>query len=460
MGECKTCAAFMEGASVNRHNMLKMIQDTHNKVASDLERAAQRMDSKMQALKRKSGWVPIEDAQEAKVMKSEDVKPEGIVVKAEPGVAAPAPEKEVQREEEMSKQQLMTLHGLVAKPREFDGKRHPVFCPHCRKCIEGRNRAKIWQHVSGSEHRSRRFKHEPTIPSSARTALDAELDAVTTGVCSGQCQGLNLSGCFGRCTRLGSDLLASWKEYVIYADLFGASTVNGEARHVYQHLVNEDQWVLRHGKCLNSGMICRNASGESVCRSCMGLGSDQKMLSKVCGLVLDLDIARLLYHHMYSSDRVDEFVANLKEKPNYARRCQVSYDKAIDLSLVDLHKMVKKSWQARNRMNTSMEHFFMLTVKPCIDVEPSCGIKELHLQKALDFMSREPGATPKDLEFIKAIMAGKLSRHPALHGLVVAIATKLDHLERGKSTMRNPKRSLDADTVNLRVGIFYFGYLV
>lgn len=68
---------------------------------------------------------------------------------------------------------------------------------------------------------------------------------------------------------------------------------------------------------------------------------------------------------------------------------------------------------------------------------------QLHLQKALRFLQREPETTAKDLQFIRSMVTGKLARHPALHGMVIAIANKLDNLERNKSSMRNPKRYLE-----------------
>lgn len=113
----------------------------------------------------------------------------------------------------LGKQDLLELHGLKALPHNSHKKKFPVFCPHCDTVIEGRNRAKISQHI---EHRKLwRASQGVEICKPVITDMDAE----SRGIQVGQCGGLRLMSSFGQKTRLGSDLFPVWQIYTQYAFL-------------------------------------------------------------------------------------------------------------------------------------------------------------------------------------------------------------------------------------------------
>ena len=101
-------------------------------------------------------------------------------------------------------------HDLEICQRGAFGKKHPVFCKWCGKHFEGRNRARIWQHVASQDHRARfmkgkaeggnELKKEEKVRGFQETILNSSCLRVTKGKCSG----LRLNSVLGQKTRLGS----------------------------------------------------------------------------------------------------------------------------------------------------------------------------------------------------------------------------------------------------------------
>lgn len=81
-------------------------------------------------------------------------------------------------------------------------------------------------------------------------------------------------------------------------------------------------------------------------------------------------------------------------------------------------------------------------VTPCLDVEPGACMKKHHLEKLLSFMANDASTGAQDLQIVKSIVTGQVSRHPAVHGVLCAIMDKLRQWERGTHTMRNRHRAL------------------
>jgi len=117
-------------------------------------------------------------------------------------------------EERMGKHELIELDKLKILNRDPKTKRCQVFCPYCQKTVQGRNRAQVWQHCSGTEHR-RRWKAGDE--SMAQPVQDS--DAQEKGCTRGKCEGLQLGGEFGKKTILGGDLLEVWRKYAKFANL-------------------------------------------------------------------------------------------------------------------------------------------------------------------------------------------------------------------------------------------------
>lgn len=101
------------------------------------------------------------------------------------------------------------FHGLIVYPKGLYGKKHPVHCPHCKKMLEGRNRSKIWQHVSSQDHRklfneSQQNLEKKPIKDKVRSVQETILHDSCQSVVEGECNGLRLNSTLGVKTRLGS----------------------------------------------------------------------------------------------------------------------------------------------------------------------------------------------------------------------------------------------------------------
>ena len=74
-------------------------------------------------------------------------------------------------------------------------------------------------------------------------------------------------------------------------------------------------------------------------------------------------------------------------------------------------------------MVDSLDLFFNLTVKPCIDIEPGDGLKQSYVNTLINYMASEEGTNEKDLDMVRQICTGRLQRHPALHGVAWVLKT-------------------------------------
>jgi hypothetical protein len=187
------------------------IEGMRETLPKDLEEMKAVLASMRKPLKRKNCWGAEETT--VGVLADADVKEEPGVVKKESEEEEPKPTTAPKREECMSKAELIELHGLTVLDKTASNKAFPVECSKCATIFSGRNRAKIWQHVRGSEHR-RRWK--TNVP---RTAQHVKEEGDSKDMVLGKCKGLRLNSSIGRKTRIGGDLRPSWDVFVQYAHL-------------------------------------------------------------------------------------------------------------------------------------------------------------------------------------------------------------------------------------------------
>jgi len=220
----------------------------------------------LKELKRKGGQVETDepnskvargikpDVEPSKTVKSETVKKEAV--KKEPGSAEQSQQlvpsagpidPAATPEALMNKDQLIALHKLRKLDHHSNGKKFPVKCEYCDTIFEGRNRAKIYQHTRGLEHRR---KWSASLQGAADPIADAEpMDAVSNGVTRGTCKGLRLKSVFGKQTRLGSHMFEVWQEYVQYAHLTKADGPTGNACHSVVQVCNTNDWIIQSAGC-------------------------------------------------------------------------------------------------------------------------------------------------------------------------------------------------------------------
>ena len=174
----------------------------------------------MEQEKMKQDGVQIK--QEGVQIKQEDVQIKQEIVEIEQGGVQikqePVEKTEVSIESEyqMSKEQLIQLHRLEPLQKGAEGKKNGVLCPWCSCTFEGRNRAKIFQHTSGVEHR-RRWKVGITKDGEQKQELEQR--AADAGLELGTCGGCRLGSSLGRATRLGSDTRPVFETYSQFASL-------------------------------------------------------------------------------------------------------------------------------------------------------------------------------------------------------------------------------------------------
>lgn len=451
------------------------MQNVHARVASDLERASGSKSSlkplpskrlpvdpiplpstkRMKAdLEEKPVKVELEEAPATALVKKEllnsEDHPNTIQENPPPNLPAddePPPNLPADDETKLSKKELIEKHRLTVHPQGWKGKKHPVWCEICSKCFEGRNRARVWQHCDGQEHRFklRQAMSRPAEESLQIVVKQEPIDHATKSLSKGYCKGLLLGSTLGRGTRLGSDMREVWEEFCSFADLEVLATVCGKACHKIEKLCQERDWRMRHAGCdpNEQTLIHRDDQGSEVCSKCLELPSNQKYLSKVAGFVVDLDAARLLSSLVFDSENHEKLVKAMCEKACYKRRCKVQYDRLMALSVESLHKHVRQVWSGKTAqaMSPALQEFFAHIVRPAIDADPGAGLKGAYLDKLLDFVRADPSTGPQDLEIVKGVVSGRLGRRPVVHGLMAACSIKLDRLERGLQTFRNPKRS-------------------
>ena len=187
---------------------------------------------------------------------------------------------------------------------------------------------------------------------------------------------------------------------------------------------------------------------DATCKECLELGSKHRFLARICNFVWTLDMAKLLHIRMFHPEEEEDFVEKLRASANYCRRLKTLYDTHLELELDQLHHKVKCIWNKRvNRagaVTEALELFVAVYVRPSLDAEPGQSIKHAHLEKLLAFMGRDPTTSSADLNLVRAIVTGEVSRHPAVQGVLVACITKVRALKSGATTMRNRHRVLFA----------------
>ena len=63
----------------------------------------------------------------------------------------------------------------------------------------------------------------------------------------------------------------------------------------------------------------------------------------------------------------------------------------------------------------------------------------------MQFMMSDPNTSSLDVALVRNIVTGKISRHPALQGVLIGCITKLNNIDAGKTTMRNRHRVLEVN---------------
>ena len=195
-------------------------------------------------MKRKQTEASAEVEPEAKkVVKSE------VQVKQEPGAEQEPQVPDRAIEQQLGKEQLVALHKLEVLPKLSHGRKHPVRCNLCDGHIfEGRNRAKIVQHVFGLEHR-RRWAASRSGKEVKKEPVSSPESASADGLVASSCFGLRLGSVMGQNTRLGGALLPVWQTYVKYANLDVPDDAFGHASHSITSLHSSGDWILQSVHC-------------------------------------------------------------------------------------------------------------------------------------------------------------------------------------------------------------------
>ena len=128
-------------------------------------------------------------------------------------------------EERMCKAELVEYHQLKVLDKGAESKKQGMWCQFCNKAFEARNRAKVWQHCSGLEHR--RLWRAGIKKEDAEAVVDGEAKIKDEGgalrpdveLSEGKCKGLRLRSKLGLKTRLGNDLFPVFKQYCKFATL-------------------------------------------------------------------------------------------------------------------------------------------------------------------------------------------------------------------------------------------------
>ncbi len=440
--------------------MSQFLSSMKEKVKLDLERMRQRAEGQFLPLKRSASMEA--EAAEGKKIKSEPLPlqaPDAMEPQAVEGKKIKLePKEEIQEckttdnghiaEEELNKAQLVELHCLVLLPKGDNGKKNPVHCPACSKVFEGRNRARIWQHVRCPEHRRKLEAKMQSFGGHKEHAGDQNPD-VKGKMPRMKCGGLLLSSEHGQTTRIGSDLKPVFEDFVTVGNLASKCGPQGENVHSFTHLVTSNDWLIRHKDCLpdvETDVALDSAGGNPVCNLCLGVGDSKAFIGRICMQMVDMDLAKLLHARMYAEEKVEKILNEVRSGACYQRRCRSLYEKWLDAPLHDLHKHVACTWRGKmaHSMSVAAQYFCMHVVKVCIDVQPWHGCKEATMERMLQYMASDPNVPRLDLALVRNVVTGDISRHPAIHGMLSALALKIQMLEEDKSTMRNRFRtSLD-----------------
>lgn len=184
--------------------------------------------------------------------------------------------------------------------------------------------------------------------------------------------------------------------------------------------------------------------GDKVCKECFALGSKQKFLTKVSSFVHQLDEAKLLYYQTFREEHVEDFIAELRSCCNYVRRAKHQYEESFGKPPEKLHHHIRCVWSGRvgQCMTECLALFHAQFVKPCLDTEPGQGMKEACLEELIRYMTLDPNTDQQSLNIVRAVVTGRVSRHPAVQGVMTCCMAKLRQLDNEISTMKNPHRSL------------------
>ena len=225
-------------------------------------------------------------------------------------------------------------------------------------------------------------------------------------------------------------------------------------------LLLKSKWAFRAS--ILATKVYQNDAGDATCVECFALGDKQRFLSKVTNFVWSMDAARLLHYKMFAKEGADDFIQSLRNSANYLRRLKSMYETTFGWTLEHLHQKMRSSWTGRitaGPMTEALQMFVAMYVTPCLDCEPSASMKQVHLDRLLSFMQGDPDTGVRDLDIVKAVVTGQVSRHPAVHGTLCAIMNKLRQWQNGTHTMRNRHRCLSG-IVRVLLLFAYLCYLM
>ena len=220
--ECRVCQALLEQHGLTHDALKNTIAGMKERVKVEvLELANHKPLRKKQRMMEEKASVKMEEVKKEQVnqVKEEQCDDSGVTPLAEVAEAQPSAEANPsadanpsKKEELMGKDELCNLHRLVILERKTHGKTFPVHCTVCDTVFCGRNRARVWQHVTGYQHRKRWRNVEMKM---GMPVLGPENEMPSQVI--GKCMGLRLGSDIGRKTRLGSDLKEVWNEYSKFA---------------------------------------------------------------------------------------------------------------------------------------------------------------------------------------------------------------------------------------------------
>eukprot|EP00435_Cladocopium_sp_Y103_P008560 s487_g2.t1 len=456
---CVTCQQTLQRRKLNHAELIASVAAVQGQVEKDLKHLETHGRVPLKELKRKDHPVQT-DASDQKPSKS--VKTEPAVKKEQEGTSSalvkvekqeqpspqpmPAPAKQEIMEALMGLNELIAYHRLKKLEKSTHGKKFPVECNYCSCIFEGRNKAKVAQHTNGFEHR-RRWTADLHGGGLQPLADVTPMDEAASGLVKGTCKGMRLKSSFGQKTRLGSAMFPVWEEYVKYANLNKSDGPSGNTCHSVTALCNTGDWILRSANCKKEDVQVHIDGEDAVCEECSKLCSQQRYLHKVSAFVHSMDEARLLYHRMFAEESLEEFLSELRESANYQNRAKVMYEQSIEKDVAALHHRVGCVWRGRmGQENTqALNLFFAQFIQPCLDTEPGHPVQHKAIERLMRFMTNDPNTSSLDANLVKSIVTGKLSRHPAMQGVLIGCMAKLRNWEEGKTTMRNRYGALVSD---------------
>ena len=145
-------------------------------------------------------------------------------------------------------------------------------CNTCGVTIDARNRAKVWQHVGGPDHRAKRALLLKCVAGNEPPMQVLE-DTPSP------CDGLVLSSKAGEKTLMGQ-LAHLWKEYAAFKCFSTKRTLCGDDTHVVDPLPRQGSWRLRHKSCDMTTRAPAAEDGLRTCSSCLALGNCRHLLRR------------------------------------------------------------------------------------------------------------------------------------------------------------------------------------